>query len=353
MSTPLSEKEAREGKEGEENQDFFFSFSSCYAKAWLSLTIDLQTLDNITCYKIYLAGEECLKEYLKQNNGKCPIKQHAYCEFSKNKFLRNFVSELLVICPRQFDIKGDINWNLNNSCNNKIKIKNLIDHLDKYCKLITFKQTNELNELNELKNTIKDLQLQIEKKDKQINELKMELSKKKIKIVKIYFLLLNENTQIMKLKNNEWNNYNFGIFLLGENIILTVDNNKEKFGYLKIRTKKLLKQIHFGSGGGDYFEKEKDINQNKNIGGSGGQQLINYGSIQSNGGNGSSCSNGGGSGESILIELQCNSQHNHYQNMLEQYFGNITCIGGNQYSINKGGEGIIAIYGIILSSNDI
>ncbi|ETO05416.1 hypothetical protein RFI_31980 [Reticulomyxa filosa] len=124
--------------------------------------------------------------------------------------------------------------------------------------------------------------------------------------------------------------------------------------------KTLLKEICFGSGGGSvgiYF------------GGSGGgiieliiqQQLINYGSIQSNGGDGS-ISGGGGSGGSISIELQyqCKNPHIYYrpphqfhQNKLEQNFGTIKCIGGNQNRMNKGGKGRITIYGIELSSNDI
>ncbi|ETO02394.1 hypothetical protein RFI_35043 [Reticulomyxa filosa] len=231
------------------------------------------------------------------------------------------------------------------------------------------------------------------------------------------FLLINENKKITQLKNNEWNNYNFGIFLLGENITLTLKcnrNKKEKeFGHLKIKTshlwikhssskidcsqlgypsnqgpgkgergrygrcggggygtkgeendeqggeiygeETLLKQIHFGSGGGDGSAWIQSS------GGSGGgiieliieQQLINHGSIQSNGGSGSrdGDAGGGGSGGSILIELQCQSQS--HSNKLEQTFGTITCIGGNQNKINEGGKGRIAIYGIELSADDI
>ncbi|ETN98142.1 hypothetical protein RFI_39375, partial [Reticulomyxa filosa] len=55
------------------------------------------------------------------------------------------------------------------------------------------------------------------------------------------FLLMIENNQQRNLKDNEWNNYNFGIFLLGENIILTSNSEKEKekFGHLKIKTSHL------------------------------------------------------------------------------------------------------------------
>ncbi|ETO34213.1 hypothetical protein RFI_02881, partial [Reticulomyxa filosa] len=119
----------------------------------------------------------------------------------------------------------------------------------------------------------------------------------------------------------------------------------------------LLKQIHFGSGGGSGFG-------GSGFGRSGGiieliieQQLINHGSIQSNGGDGGNgwCDDygGGGSGGSILIELQCQSQSQSHSNKLEQIFGTITCIGGKQDCGNEGGKGRIAIYGIELSSDDI
>ncbi|ETO31045.1 viral A-type inclusion protein, partial [Reticulomyxa filosa] len=51
------------------------------------------------------------------------------------------------------------------------------------------------------------------------------------------FLLMNENNKRIELKNKEWNNYKFGIFLLGENITLTI--NCEIFGHLKIKTSHL------------------------------------------------------------------------------------------------------------------
>ncbi|ETO21673.1 hypothetical protein RFI_15530 [Reticulomyxa filosa] len=227
------------------------------------------------------------------------------------------------------------------------------------------------------------------------------------------FLLINENNQKIKLKNKEWHNYNFGVFLLGKNITLTVsidrEKNKDELGHLKIKAghlwikhpsstidcselgypsnqgpgkggigrcgggggygtkgerdistiygkggeiygeETLLKEIHFGSGGGS------GITLIFNYGGNGGgiieliieQQLINCGSIQSNGGD--EWGGGGGSGGSILIELQGQS----YPNKFEHTFGTITCIGGNQNEKNKGGKGRIAIYGIELLSSDI
>ncbi|ETN99734.1 hypothetical protein RFI_37733, partial [Reticulomyxa filosa] len=110
-------------------------------------------------------GEECLQSYLKQNNDKCPIQQHEHCEFSKSKVARQQVSELLVICPRQYDLKkrqskeGTIlgkKEEHENQCSYKGKIKEMKDHLDKSCQLISIQQIIAL--IKELK-----LQLQIER----------------------------------------------------------------------------------------------------------------------------------------------------------------------------------------------
>ncbi|ETN97149.1 hypothetical protein RFI_40382, partial [Reticulomyxa filosa] len=153
--------------------------------------------------------EECLQKYLKQNNGKCPIQQHAHCEFSQNKAVRKLVSELLVICPRQFDLKKgqsnegiksggeegelwnesnpnlNLNLNLNSknncNCNFKGKMKDLKDHLDKSCNLISNKQNipseivNELNvmseQIRELQNVVKDLQLQLQLQSEKVQTI--------------------------------------------------------------------------------------------------------------------------------------------------------------------------------------
>ncbi|ETO01620.1 hypothetical protein RFI_35820, partial [Reticulomyxa filosa] len=99
-----------------ENQIETFSLFGCFKKEWLSLTSKPQKLNTLTCCicsqiannamelhcdehetadQVYLVGEQCLQNYLKQNNGKCPIQQHDHCEFSQNKTVRKSVSELL------------------------------------------------------------------------------------------------------------------------------------------------------------------------------------------------------------------------------------------------------------------
>ncbi|ETN99204.1 hypothetical protein RFI_38277, partial [Reticulomyxa filosa] len=161
-----------------ENRKELFSISGCYNKNWVLLTNEQQKLNALICClcnqiannalelqcnehenseQAYLVGEECLQEYLNQNSGKCPIGQHKHCEFSKNKSLRQQVLDLLVICPRQYDLqkkqsnqetntgekegyKNELNWNLINQCNYKGKIKEIKDHLDKSCELISIQQ---------------------------------------------------------------------------------------------------------------------------------------------------------------------------------------------------------------------
>ncbi|ETO19777.1 hypothetical protein RFI_17453 [Reticulomyxa filosa] len=57
------------------------------------------------------------------------------------------------------------------------------------------------------------------------------------------FLLITENKKTVRLKNNEWNGFKFGVYLLGEYTKLTVDcnkkSNKKELGHLKIRTSHL------------------------------------------------------------------------------------------------------------------
>ncbi|ETO25718.1 hypothetical protein RFI_11419 [Reticulomyxa filosa] len=126
----------------------------------------------------------------------------------------------------------------------------------------------------------------------------------------------------------------------------------------------LQKEICFGSGGGsggrsggrseDGSEDDHEEINGVNYGGSGGgiieliieHQLLNCGSILSNGGKGHMTGGGGGSGGSILIKLQQCSFFPHE-------FGTIQCIGGNQNIFNKGGKGRIAIYGEKLQPDDI
>ncbi|ETO04633.1 viral A-type inclusion protein [Reticulomyxa filosa] len=219
-----------------ENQKETISLSGCFPKEWVSLTNESEKVETLTCYlcnqianngmelccdehenvdQVYLVGEECLQKYLKLNNEKCPIEQHDYCEFSQNRIVRKLVSELLVICPRQFDLKkgqsneetksreedNELNSNSisKSNCDFKGKIKDLKDHLDKSCNLIPIKQVISSKivmseSIETLQNMIKDLQSQIQDSKLQIIENKKQIKKMKE----------NENKQIEELNVNSF-----------------------------------------------------------------------------------------------------------------------------------------------------
>ncbi|ETO03134.1 hypothetical protein RFI_34276 [Reticulomyxa filosa] len=120
--------------------------------------------------------------YLKQSNGKCPIQQHNHCEFVKNKSLRQQVSDLLVTCPRQYDLKKKEH---ENECNYKEKISEMKDHLDNSCQLISIRQIISL---------VKELQSQT------VLSLFLKIFFFKKKKEKLRKMNLKSNAEIEKLK---------------------------------------------------------------------------------------------------------------------------------------------------------
>ncbi|ETN99862.1 hypothetical protein RFI_37605, partial [Reticulomyxa filosa] len=158
-----------------ENEIETFCSPGCYNKDWILLTNKPQKINTLICCickqvannavelqcgehenieQAHLVGEECLQMYLKQSNEKCPIN-------NTNTTIRQQVSELLVICPRQYDMKqrqlkegtvpgeeeeheNQSNWNSKGQCNYKGKIKEMKDHLDKSCQLISIQQVISL-----------------------------------------------------------------------------------------------------------------------------------------------------------------------------------------------------------------
>ncbi|ETO03547.1 Serine/Threonine protein kinase, partial [Reticulomyxa filosa] len=209
-------------KKKAENEKETFSSTGCYNKEWISLTNKLQKLETVTCRvcnqiannavelqcgedesveHAYLYGEECLQTYLKQNDGKCPIHQRNCFNHSKSKTVRKMVSELLVICPRQYDLnkkqpsegtnsgekeeqENGTDWNLKNQCNYRGAIKEMKGHLDKSCQLISIKQLVSLevqNQLSAVNEQIKKLQQDLQSSQNTIKELQSQLEKVQIK----------------------------------------------------------------------------------------------------------------------------------------------------------------------------
>ncbi|ETO08742.1 WD-40 repeat protein [Reticulomyxa filosa] len=261
-----------------ENEKETFSVSSCYNKDWILLTNEQQKLNTFVCSlcnqiannavelhcdeheneeQAYLVGEECLQMYLKQNNGKCPIRQHDHCEFTKGKIARQQVSDLLVICPRQYDLKkkqskeginigekeeieNESNCNSTNQCNYKGKIKELKNHLDKSCQLISIQQAISLvkelqlqtvlsfeklkensleckKEIEKLKENDKEKDKQIQQRDKQIDALQHESMKK--------------NEQVIELKKDI------------QQLKSEIDQIKKQIEFMKINDNEQCKQI--------------------------------------------------------------------------------------------------------------
>ncbi|ETO21108.1 hypothetical protein RFI_16098 [Reticulomyxa filosa] len=351
------------------------SLEDCYNNAWVCLLNKPQKLQKYVCAvckqiannavelhcgqhaEVYIIGEKCLKNHLKNNKEKCPIENHQGCKYSEVRFVRQDVNALQVICPRQYKLgqyKGKIQTHRpkmtdegmeedgseeknGNVCNYQGTIKSLYSHLEGNCKLKPFhcefkkfgcntmlnqshrdkhmlsemkehldlvdKHINELqNDLTKLRKENNDLHLQLTKKQSEVeglteekNELNAQIlqyqqqsqvkpqlivekkeekteekvlrdmadidSKQLLKSCQdmialsslvipalqntVDYLLISEDKRKIKLKNNQWNNFRFGIYLLGEGVILTADcgksNNATEFelGYLMIKTSHL------------------------------------------------------------------------------------------------------------------
>ncbi|ETO11632.1 hypothetical protein RFI_25744 [Reticulomyxa filosa] len=75
-----------------------------------------------------VVGENCLKDFFKNNGNICPIMKHCDCKYSKANFLNQLIGNLPVMCIRQFE------HNLNGSkCNFNGRLKDLQYHLDNDC----------------------------------------------------------------------------------------------------------------------------------------------------------------------------------------------------------------------------
>ncbi|ETO01594.1 hypothetical protein RFI_35845, partial [Reticulomyxa filosa] len=155
-----------------ENQTKPFPVSGCFKKVWILLINKPQKLNSLICCicnqiadnamelhcdehknvdQIYLVGEQCLQNYLKENNEKYPIQQHGHCEFSQSRRQPN----------EGVKFEED-----EGNCNFKGKMKDLKDHLDKSYNWISVKQSIPYEIINQL--NLKDND---NEKDKQIEQI--------------------------------------------------------------------------------------------------------------------------------------------------------------------------------------
>ncbi|ETO13475.1 G-protein beta WD-40 repeats containing protein [Reticulomyxa filosa] len=143
------------------------SLEGCYDKNWLASTNKLKHLQNFQCLlcnqiannameltcnehedhkETLVVGEQCLIQYLSENNNQCPVGKHKDCTYVKVRALRNVIGGLKVICLQQFIIqsnlktnmqtkKGDIITEAKQCCKFKGKLEEMKDHLGNECPL--------------------------------------------------------------------------------------------------------------------------------------------------------------------------------------------------------------------------
>ncbi|ETO14891.1 hypothetical protein RFI_22474 [Reticulomyxa filosa] len=157
------EKNKEEGKVG---MDSLLFQQSCFDKNWIlqfnqdeqikyyvclicqqvaNNAMELNCPQHESVDESLIVGENCLRQYLNDNNNACPIQSHDNCIYSKNKQLQRQIGDLVVPCPRQFQQESGISNEIEEGqtsemikCDFKGKIKEVGDHLDNACPLKLF-----------------------------------------------------------------------------------------------------------------------------------------------------------------------------------------------------------------------
>ncbi|ETO16652.1 hypothetical protein RFI_20687 [Reticulomyxa filosa] len=138
-----------------------FEPHSCFNKSWVlqlnhheqinhficlvckqvaNIPVEIKCFQHEDMDETLIAGENCLKQFLTENNNMCPVQPHDDCKYYKIKPLRLQINDLVVMCPRQFQQElstpGRIEeGKISKMCDFKDKIKNLNDHLNNSCPL--------------------------------------------------------------------------------------------------------------------------------------------------------------------------------------------------------------------------
>ncbi|ETO37001.1 hypothetical protein RFI_00061 [Reticulomyxa filosa] len=137
----------------------------CFDRKWVLKLNDQEYLNNFTCLicrqivnspveincpqhdnleEALVVGESCLTQFLNTNNNSCPIQPHENCRYYKIKSMQKQISNLSVMCPRQFqeDIKTVDYRNEKEGqtvgmtiCNFKGKLREVNEHLKNDCPL--------------------------------------------------------------------------------------------------------------------------------------------------------------------------------------------------------------------------
>ncbi|ETO07451.1 WD-40 repeat protein [Reticulomyxa filosa] len=134
-----------------------FSFGQqCFDKNWLLRSNTQEQISHFVCLickqvannpveincpqheqmdEAFIVGENCLKQFFKNNNNICPVQSHDGCQYYKIRSMQRQINSLNAICQRQFeqDLKtieeGLADGDMTAICNFKGKIEDISGHL--------------------------------------------------------------------------------------------------------------------------------------------------------------------------------------------------------------------------------
>ncbi|ETO17417.1 WD-40 repeat protein [Reticulomyxa filosa] len=131
------------------------SSQSCYNKSWILQTNQPEEINDYICLicrqiannalelncsqhgdmdELLIVGDNCLKQFLKDNQNSCPIAPHNNCKYSKSKPLQRFIGDLTESkTPSESEKEGETPGMI--KCDFKGKLKELNSHLDQSCPL--------------------------------------------------------------------------------------------------------------------------------------------------------------------------------------------------------------------------
>ncbi|ETO24263.1 hypothetical protein RFI_12897, partial [Reticulomyxa filosa] len=235
----------------------------CYNKDWVAASNKQDSLKRLQCLlcgqiansamelscdkhkgseDTLIVGEQCLIEYLYENNNQCPVGKHGTCSYTRANTIMRIICDLNVICPRQFmshfdqeaiiqKKEEDITTKTGHVCNFKGKIESIKKHLENTCPLkpleckfkkfgcndVLFNFNAEQHVQSQMKkhldlllnyitipqNKMKRYQLNETTLIKEIEQLKLEIKGQKDKTQPLK--LDNKNIQIESNLRQKWN----------------------------------------------------------------------------------------------------------------------------------------------------
>ncbi|ETO04982.1 hypothetical protein RFI_32415 [Reticulomyxa filosa] len=151
----------------ENKEEVAMSSNTCFERNWILTCNSLQQIKDeyvcVVCQQVasnphqlvckeheefgdsLIVGESCLKRYLQESNGQCPILQHTGCEYSHSELVQKQIDDLTVRCPRQYQLdsqavqeKGKIFPKKDEPmtrCSFKGRLQDVNDHLENSCPL--------------------------------------------------------------------------------------------------------------------------------------------------------------------------------------------------------------------------